>query len=595
MALVIGLLWQSGLLLGQEPISVYKPQKKFDKAIDYIKSFKNDSALVVLEELVSELDKRDELDTPLGLHIRYRVAEVLEKDNKDELAIQQLFDLIEWSTEQAQWDVLANTQLSLARLQEKLSRAEPCRSHLLQAKRVIESHGLDSIYPRYCIRTSSYHRLFADQDSARFYAGEVLRTAEPLGLKEDQAVGHLLMGMLEGKTDFPKAIGHFQAAGRCWWQTEDYNGYGASMSNLSTLYLRNGQARKALLYNDSALIAAVKGRENGIEEAHPFYHNYKRRAEIYRLLGQSDSVWHYINKGFELQLADVEQRNYSKVFEIDARYNDDKKAQMIQEQARQIRYERERRWMLIGLLASILIIAVLLGYYNWQLRRANRQKEAQALLTEQANRELSESLKQQKVLQGEVHHRVKNNLQVIISLLELQMEEVDHPQLHNSFETMSNRIYSMSAIHEILYQQEDSLHVDLHEYIENLCLHFSNFSTPERRPVFQLHLQAQHFNLETSMPLGIVLTELLTNSLKHGRLEGKKLQIDIGLERREDGFVLRYKDNGPGFVNGQLQEREGGLGTYLLNSMVRQLNGRVESRNQQGAAYDIFFREKNSK
>ena len=136
--------------------------------------------------------------------------------------------------------------------------------------------------------------------------------------------------------------------------------------------------------------------------------------------------------------------------------------------------------------------------------------------------------------------------------------------------------------------------VNLLEYTQNLCKHFSTFLIEQEKPFFQIDIGNRLFNLETLMPLGIILNELLTNSFKYAKDKSKQLQIAISLKEEEDGFLIHYRDNGPGFPRGRLHEREGGLGTYLLKSMSRQLNGYLESQNDQGATYRIFFKEKNN-
>jgi len=95
------------------------------------------------------------------------------------------------------------------------------------------------------------------------------------------------------------------------------------------------------------------------------------------------------------------------------------------------------------------------------------------------------------------------------------------------------------------------------------------------------------------MPLGIIITELITNSLKYAPIKEKKLQIDIKLQEENNQFQLTYKDNGPGFTDGELKDREGGLGSYLLKNMARQLMGKVSTKNDKGAVSNISFNKKN--
>lgn len=167
----------------------------------------------------------------------------------------------------------------------------------------------------------------------------------------------------------------------------------------------------------------------------------------------------------------------------------------------------------------------------------------------------------------------------MISLIELQKEDIEDRQARASLEAMSGRIYSMAAIHEILHREEGTQRVDLAEYVGNLCNHFGNLAGGLYRPRFDLAIDAPSFNLETLMPLGTLLNELLTNSLEYATVAGRELHITIRLNAVDNGYRLYYRDNGPGFPTGKLRERPGGLGTYLLRSMVRQLRGRLKASN----------------
>ncbi len=581
-------------ILAQEPIEKSDIQEEFKQAKVFLLSFKNDSALLILDRLVDELASTNQLNTPFGIRVQFRQAEALEKDHKDEIAISKLLHVVEISKTYEQWDILAHAHLSLARLYEKINRPKSCLLNLDEARIVIDQHKVDSLYPRFSIRISSYHRIFDNVDSSIHYAKEVLRTAPIYNLFEEEAVGHLLMGMLLSKSSFETAIGHYSEAGKVWKQLEDFTGYGYTQNNLSRLYFSNGKLQEALKYNDSTLVAAAKSVAAGHDDFSLFYTSYKHRAHIFNALGKPDSAWLYIKKGYDIQLDQLRQENNEKVIEIDARYKDGKRIEMIAEQEKLILYEKERRYALIGIVLMTLVFLTILSYYYIKLRKANQKTRVQALTIIKNNKDLSKSLKRQVMLQSEVHHRVKNNLQIIISLLDLQKDEVNDIKTQDSLEAMSGRIYSMAAIHEILYRQEDMASVNLFDYIENLCMHSSNFSIEEQKPVFNIDIENHFFNLETSMPIGIMVTELLTNSLKYARVKDKKLEIFIAVTRIGESYCLSYKDNGPGFTKTKRDKDNEGLGTYLLKSMCRQLNGYMEVKTNKGASYQIFFKEKNN-
>lgn len=577
----------------KEPIRKFNLKEEFEKAEAFLNSFKNDSANIILTRIIEDLTDIDSMNTPFGLEVQLRQADALERDSKDESAIKLLLHVVEAGKIRKQWKTIAHANLSLARLYEKMERKDDCLIYLKEAYYYIKKYDLGAVYPRYAIRNSSYHRIFNNTDSSIFYAKEVLRTAPEYKLIQEEATGHLLMGMLIRDSSYEEARDHFLAAGSTWEKSEDYSGYSAILNNLTRLNLKYDKLDLALAYNDSSLIAAQKAEDIGHEAPWKFYSSYKNRSTIYERMGQLDSALFYYQLGSTIELGYAKESNNDKVIAIEQRYNKEKQGQKIKEQAQLIQYEKDRKLWLWAIISVGLLGLILLIYYYFKLRKANFKTLIQAKEISNANEELSISLHHQMMLQGEVHHRVKNNLQIIISLLELQSEDIDDPKALKSLQTMSNRIYSMAAIHEMLYQKEGTQVINLLDYAEALCNHFKNFASQQNKPVFNIQIEEQYFNLETLMPLGIILNELVTNSLKYATGISRQLKIDIKLLSQVDGFCISYRDNGPGFPVGVLQKRDGGLGSYLLNSMSRQLNGRMESMNDGGAVFNIFFKEKN--
>ena len=241
-------------------------------------------------------------------------------------------------------------------------------------------------------------------------------------------------------------------------------------------------------------------------------------------------------------------------------------------------------------LLLILALVAVLVYLYLQLQLASQSSKQQSLAI-QANEELSNALEQQIMLQGEIHHRVKNNLQVIMSLLDLQKDDIQDEKALESLNAMSNRIYSISAIHEMMYQELGKEKISLSNYLQRLCYHFHSFSEGNNPPVFNIEVPDFYFNQETLVPIGIIVNELLTNSFKYAQQAGQGLVINVQLEACGEDYFLHYQDNGPGFSQGKLGERLGSLGSYLLKSMVRQLRGHLNTFNKNGAVYQILFKE----
>lgn len=570
-------------------------EQEFEYGLKLLDAFKNDSANIVFTSLIEHLATIDALDNSFGLKVRMRQAETLEKDNQDEIAVEKLIAILKDGEKKQEWEVLANVQLSLARLYEKLDQKNTCLHYLESANTTIKKHNLKSTYPRFAIRMASYHRIMSKQlDSALYYAEQVIQTASQFNQFDNIGTGHMLMGLILSKSDDETAIPYYQKAGDIFKHLGNFTGYGYMQNNLSRLYLRANEAELALVHSDSFALAIQQSILAGHDDLGLQYYYFKDRAKIYQTLEQYDSAWYYLNKGYQTELQDLHQANNDKIVEVEKRYQDEQKTQKIEDQARIIGVEQSRKKWLMGLSSVVILFATMLTYFYIRLRAVNKKTKQQALAITQVNQELSASLKHQITLRGEVHHRVKNNLQVIISLLELQSEDIEDEKALKSLKTMSNRIYSMAAIHEMLYQKQGTRLINLLEYTKNLCNHFSNITTKHNQPIFDINIDDRFLNLETLMPLGMILNELLTNSIKYANSIENRLQIGISLQAKADGYSIIYRDNGPGFPKGKLVEREGGLGTYLLKSMSRQLNGNLVSRNDNGAVYEIFFKEKNA-
>jgi len=148
-----------------EPIEKFNRESEFAKALDFLNSFKNDSANIILVRLIKDLSFTDELNTPFGLHVQLRNAEALERDHQDAIAIEKLLSVVRASKEKKEWEVLANGYLSLARLYEKLDFDEKCLAYLNAAEHIIKENDLDILNSRFYSRLSSYHRLFGSKDS----------------------------------------------------------------------------------------------------------------------------------------------------------------------------------------------------------------------------------------------------------------------------------------------------------------------------------------------------------------------------------------------------------------------------------------------
>jgi two-component sensor histidine kinase len=203
------------------------------------------------------------------------------------------------------------------------------------------------------------------------------------------------------------------------------------------------------------------------------------------------------------------------------------------------------------------------------------------------------SLREKEILIKEVHHRVKNNLQVVSSLLNLQSGHITDPRSRELFKESQTRVKSMALIHEKLYQSNDLAKIDFGTYIRNLgdYLYRSYVVDPG---LIRLSVRAEdvRLGLDAAIPCGLIVNELLSNCLKHAFPGGRYGFIDIHLRTGSDGAIhLSVRDDGIGLAAGQDVATATTLGLQLVYSLAEQLSASVEIDVSQGTEFTIRFHE----
>jgi two-component sensor histidine kinase/PAS domain-containing protein len=224
------------------------------------------------------------------------------------------------------------------------------------------------------------------------------------------------------------------------------------------------------------------------------------------------------------------------------------------------------------------------------LKRSNETLMGEVAERTRAQAALSASLQEKEVLLKEIHHRVKNNLQIISSLLSLQTANHDSDPTAALRESQ-DRIRSMALIHEKLYRSVDMARVDFRDYVEGLTagLQRSYFPGPGAR-VF-VDVEDILLNIDLAIPCGLIVNELVSNSLKHAFRDGREGEIRVALARDGHNYILTVIDNGPGLPPGVDYRNTPSLGLQLVNLLAGQLDGTVELDCSRGTRFKITFAE----
>ncbi|PSB17610.1 PAS domain S-box protein [Phormidesmis priestleyi ULC007] len=207
------------------------------------------------------------------------------------------------------------------------------------------------------------------------------------------------------------------------------------------------------------------------------------------------------------------------------------------------------------------------------------------------------SLEEKEVLLKEIHHRVKNNLQVISSLLKLQAGYIKDDRILEVFKESQNRVRAMALIHEKLYQSEDLAKTDFAEYIRSLVTDlFRSYSVSSRLIKLNVYVKDVRLSIDTAIPCGLIINELISNSLKYAFSAGQAGEISIRLfSEAENYYTLIVQDNGSGFPTDLNFRNTKSLGLQLVCSLTKQLHGTIDLECQRGAVFKISFAEQKQK
>jgi PAS domain S-box-containing protein len=210
-----------------------------------------------------------------------------------------------------------------------------------------------------------------------------------------------------------------------------------------------------------------------------------------------------------------------------------------------------------------------------------------------AEEKIKTSLQEKEILLKEIHHRVKNNLQVISSLLNLQAYNSSDPQLLKILREGQNRIRSMALVHEKLYQSKDLSRIDFAEYIRNLAVHlFHSYQVDPGRVQLKQDIEGIFLDINTGIPCGLIMNELISNSLKHAFPGGRSGNVYLELKRQDDRrLCLVVRDDGIGLPEGLDIQKTKTLGMQIVTLLAYQLDGTIELSRKQGTEFRILFQE----
>jgi two-component sensor histidine kinase/tetratricopeptide (TPR) repeat protein len=301
-------------------------------------------------------------------------------------------------------------------------------------------------------------------------------------------------------------------------------------------------------------------------------------AECYEQTNQPNKALQATQRGWTVRDSMLNGRIDALETELEVKYATAQKEETIASQEARIGQQRRIVWLALGGLLLLACIAVII----WLAYRRN-QRLAKALANKNEENE---------VLLKEIHHRVKNNLQVISSLLSLQSAQVQDPTVRSSVLESQNRVRSMALIHQKLYQNDNLAAIEMKDYFETLGRSIlKSFGASSKRIELVTPMEELELDVDTAIPVGLIVNELITNSMKYAFGNKQEGEIRISLQREHpDHLTLVVADSGPGLsATPEEPDPASGFGSQLVHLLTIQLNGQLETKQEKGMVTTLRF------
>ena len=342
---------------------------------------------------------------------------------------------------------------------------------------------------------------------------------------------------------------------------------------IGRLKLFQGKNNEALEFLNKSLETATPEFGDKFYLSHVYYslgrayaksHNYKEATGAYE-------VYDSLKKEVFLEISDQRMALMSTESDLE------EKDSTIQGMEERIKRQSSSQ-TLISIISGLLLVLLLVLYVTFE----NNKKK---------NSLLKKKNEEKEFLLKEIHHRVKNNLGIVSSLLDLQADKIKDPKIISAIEESRNRVYSMSLIHQKLYQGKNLSSIGMKEYLVDLSEHILYSFGGKDRIEYKYDLENMELHVDSAIPIGLIVNELLTNSYKHAFPDDRKGIINIVCKHMsEDRILLEVSDNGIGLLEFDKEDSQGsGFGTQLIDLLIQQLDGSIMTVNGMGAKTRMEF------
>lgn len=465
-------------------------------------------------------------------------------------------------------------------------------SALIAYKNAVRTAELIGIIPYWNALSRAYSALGL-YDSAILCNKKAINNSLFYGTRISLSNGYDVLGdSYKAKGDYQNAIISYKQGLLLNTTMGHKNARMNTLLSISETLLNDNQLDEALIYTDSAMVIAhLIDTRKGLSEALlnrftllKLKGDYKNAIDVKETY---DVLSDRLQKGkVQLELAKLDLYN-------DVALGKLKISELNKQQELSKANLKNQNLIIVIVLIIGFFVTVLLLFNHFKTRKLgklNTKLNTQQLIITNQNKEFTKSNKENKLLLGEIHHRVKNNLQVIYSLLSLQERSITDKTAKAAILDGKERVKSIGLIHKLLYQQDNFSGIKMNDYIHKLVAGLLE-TFGKNIDDFELNFDVNDIKLDvdTAIPLGLIINELVVNSLKHAYTVTKEPKISINLREMNHQLVLEVEDNGTGDVS--IIKSSQSFGMKLVKSLSRQLSGTIDMEQRNGLCYIIAIND----
>lgn len=476
---------------------------------------------------------------------------------------------------------------AMNRISEDLARQERTKEALEYAKKTIEFSKKNKID----IELAYAYKSAGDAEIAMYHPKEAYMhydSAMTLFKKMGESA-FTIVNIKNDRANALKRMGKWKEAlleyMECLKMAEEIN----YQNNIYVCYANIGEVNTLLGNYPEALKYQLKtvALQEMNKDISNLTENYGHVSTIYEKMGDYKNALKYQKLARTMRDSTAKIESDQAMSELMTQYETDKKNKTIAFQNATIAQQKKMQSLYIAI--ACLLAIILFGlYYSFQ----KRQKKNEQLT--RLNNELDKRNHQNELLLKEIHHRVKNNLELVKSLLSLQSAQLSDAASREAMQASQNRVQSMGIIHQKLYQGENLGSIEMKDYFVNLGEGILDSFNAEDKVKIECAMETLELDVDTAVPIGLIVNELLTNALKYAFPENGSGHISISLARIDpEVLTLRVKDNGVGKLPG-IKPHGTGFGSQLIHLLTYQLNGTMIEHNEQGTAVEFQFRIKSA-